>query len=85
MSHLLFHVFINDIFYFIDKGNLYNYADANTLSYSSTNYDELITVLESESNILIDWFYFNCMQANHEKIQVISTIKKKYNVDNLMT
>jgi hypothetical protein len=28
----LFNVFINDIFYFIDKGNLYNYADDNTLS-----------------------------------------------------
>ena len=63
-------------FYFIDKGNLYNYADDNTLSYSSTNYNELIAVLESESSILIDWFYFNCMQANPEKNQVIAVGKK---------
>lgn len=46
------------------------------MSYSSTNYDELITVLESESNILIDWFYCNCMQANPEKFQVIAVGKK---------
>ena len=76
LGPLLLNVFLNDIFYFIDKGNLYNYADDNTLSYSSTNYDELITVLEYESNILIHWFYFNCMQANPEKIQIIAVGKK---------
>ena len=58
-----FNVFINDIFYFIDKGILYNYADDNTLSYCSPNYDDLISVLESESKILIDWFHVNCMEA----------------------
>ena len=30
---LLFKFFINDIFYFIEYGTLYNYADDNTLSY----------------------------------------------------
>ena len=30
---LLFNVFINDIFYIIDKCSLYNYADDNTLVY----------------------------------------------------
>jgi succinate dehydrogenase flavin-adding protein (antitoxin of CptAB toxin-antitoxin module) len=56
--------------------SLYNYADDNTLSYSSTNYDELITVLESESNILIDWFYCNCMQANPETDMTIVMHKR---------
>ena len=76
LGPLLFNVFINDIFYFIEKGNLYNYADDNTLSYCSTNYDNLINVLESESKILIDWFHFNCMQANPEKFQAIAVGKK---------
>ena len=44
---LLFKFFINDIFYFIeygtlynyaDDGTLYNYADDNTLSYVNDNY-----------------------------------------------
>jgi hypothetical protein len=33
LGALLFKIFINDIFYFIEYGTLYNYADDNTLSY----------------------------------------------------
>ena len=31
LGSLLFHIFLNDIFYFINNGNLCNYADDNTL------------------------------------------------------
>ena len=41
---LLFNVFINDIFYFIKHSSLYNYADDNTLSFSSPDYDILISL-----------------------------------------
>jgi hypothetical protein len=45
---------INDIFYFIEHGTLYNYADDNTLSYADQDYNTLINVLENESSILIE-------------------------------
>ena len=35
LGPLLFNVFINDIFYFVKKGTLYNYADDNTVLWSS--------------------------------------------------
>lgn len=69
LGPLLFNVFINDIFYFIKKCDLYNYADDNTLSFHSPNFNKIISVLESESKILIDWFSFDCMQANPNKFQ----------------
>jgi hypothetical protein len=72
---LLFNVFINDIFYFIHKSNLYNYADDNTLSFHSPDYEKVISVLQEESDILIKWFSFNCLQANPEKCQVIAVGK----------
>ena len=34
LGHLLFNIFINDIFHIVDQSSLYNYADDNTLSYS---------------------------------------------------
>jgi hypothetical protein len=34
---------------------LYNYADDNTLSFSSPDYDILISTLEAESQVLIDY------------------------------
>jgi hypothetical protein len=54
MGPLLFKFFINDIFYFIEHGTLYNYADDNTLSYADQDYNTLINVLEKESSILLN-------------------------------
>ncbi|KAL4227059.1 hypothetical protein ACF0H5_015033 [Mactra antiquata] len=76
LGPLLFNVFINDIFYFINKGDLYNYADDNTLSFHTPNFNELISVLESESHILINWFYINKMEANPDKFQAIAVGKR---------
>ena len=45
LGPLLFNVFINDIFYFIEHGTLYNYADDNTISFSSPDFNRLIQVL----------------------------------------
>ena len=67
----MFNVFINDIFYFIHDSVLYNYADDNTLSYVYADCDQLETVLERDSEKLIDWFEFNCMKANPDKFQAI--------------
>ena len=78
LGPLLFNVFINDIFYFIKQSSLYNYADDNTLSYHNHNLDRLVTVLQEESNILLDWFNFNCMKANPDKCQAIAVGKKTH-------
>ena len=42
------------------------------------DYNTLINVLEKESSILIEWFNFNCMQANPDKFQGIAVGKKTY-------
>ena len=33
LGPLIFYIFMNDIFYFLEKSTLYNYADDNTVSY----------------------------------------------------
>ena len=78
LGPLLFNVFINDIFYFIKTCTLYNYADDNTLSFHSPDFSELIKFLQQEGKILIDWFSFNCMQANPGKFQAIAVGKKTF-------
>ena len=78
LGPLLFNVFINDIFYFVKKGTSYNYADDNTLSYGHPDFNVLTSVLESESNVLINWFKVNKMQANPDKFQVLAVGKKTF-------
>ena len=60
----------------LKKGDLYNYADDNTLSYGSNSVDDVIETLEEQSAILIKWFTENHMQANPDKFQAISIGRK---------
>jgi hypothetical protein len=78
LGPLLFNVFINDIVLFIKDSSLYNYADDNTLSFGSPDFDLLISTLESDSNHLIEWLKINKMQANPDKFQVLAVGKKTY-------
>ncbi|KAK3109165.1 hypothetical protein FSP39_024510 [Pinctada imbricata] len=77
LGPILFNVFINDIFYFIRHCKLYNYADDNTLSFSSPDFENLMKCLVEESKILIDWFDINLM-ANPEKFQALAIGKKTF-------
>jgi retron-type reverse transcriptase len=53
LEPVLFNIFINDIFYFISDSSLYNYADDNTLSFGSPDFDLLISTLEFDSNLYL--------------------------------
>ena len=71
LGPLLFNVFINDIFYFLKKGSIYNYATDETESYSNKYLYTTKDVLESESIICLDWFVNNKIRANPDKFQAI--------------
>jgi hypothetical protein len=45
------------------------------LSYGHPDFNVLTSVLESESNVLINWFKDNKMQANPDKFQVLAVGK----------
>jgi mannose/fructose/N-acetylgalactosamine-specific phosphotransferase system component IID len=70
LGPLLFNIFINDIFYFIEYGTLHNYADDNTLSYVNDIYEKLIDILEKESSVLIDWLLLQKCHAKGQKLKL---------------
>ena len=47
---LLFNIFINDLFLFIEKCTLYNYADDNSMAYSSTTLQNVLSNLRTLQN-----------------------------------
>ena len=69
LGPLLFNIFINDFFLFIEKCSLYNYADDNTISYSSPCLSDVLSNLQSGCNHVIEWFNYNGMKANPDKFQ----------------
>ena len=53
-----------------------NFADQNTLSAFAENVSKLINILQSESEVITDWFKKNQMTVNPDKFQVIIKDKK---------
>ena len=72
LGPFVFNIFINDIFYFLTKMKVYNYADDNTASYAHRKVETMKDTLETETSTTIDWFDNNQMQANPEKFQAFS-------------
>ena len=75
LGPLLFSIFINDLYLWITKTDLLNFADDNTINAAEETIENLISILEEESQAAIEWFKMNEMIVNPDKFQAI-IIKK---------
>ena len=75
LGPLLFNLFINDLYLWITKKDLLNFADDNTITAAERTIENLLSTLETESQAAIEWFKLNEMIVNPEKFQVI-VVKK---------
>ena len=71
LGPLLFNIFINDLLFINLSSKIYNYADDNTLSYVSSDLNEVKIKLEQDCLNVMEWFQANHMKANSEKFQVM--------------
>ena len=69
LGPVLFNIFMNDLFLFMEKCKLYNYADDNSMSKTSVDLQTVLHSLRHDGDIAIKWFSENGMQANPEKFQ----------------
>ena len=58
---LLFNIFINEIFYFMQDAYICNFADDNSLYTIEDNFKEVKTMLKKNFELLQGWFYENHM------------------------
>ena len=71
LSSILFNIFVNDLFLFINKAKLANFADDNTIYANSAEMETLLDILEKESEVAINWFKQNEMIVNPDKFQAM--------------
>ena len=83
LGPVFFNLSITDLFFFIEKTSMNNFADDNTLSAWGEPVFKSIDTLELESNIAIDWFTKNEMIINPDKYQAIILDKKKSDLTNI--
>ena len=62
---MLFNIFLNDLFLFVENSDLSNYADGNTLYSCGNNLEEVKQ--RGDFQIVTKWFYENYMVLNSGK------------------
>ena len=72
LGPILFNIFINDLFYVIEKSTLYNYADDNTMAHSKNNITDLNCELQTDVTNTTKWFDANGFKVNHDKFQCMA-------------
>ena len=56
LGPLLCNIFINDLYLWITKTDLLNFADDNTITAAERTIENLISKLETGSQVAIEWF-----------------------------
>ena len=74
---LLFNLYINDIFFFVNKCNIANYADDTTPYSEDTTIHVLLNSLETDTDTLIQWFSDNSLQLNADKCHLLISKRNK--------
>ena len=69
LGPLLFNIFINDLFFFVTKSEVCNFADDNTLYSCNKNLKHVFSNLKYDFRNVLDWFKINSMKTNPGKFQ----------------
>ena len=70
---LIFNIYINDIFYFVNEDTVVNFADDNTLHTIQSNIETLLNNLQSVSHTLLICFDNNFLKLNADKCKLLVT------------
>ena len=84
LGPLLFNTFINDIFMLIEKTEICNFADDNTIGDCGEDLSNILENLKNDLKVLLKWFKINFLQANPSKFQFMILGKKKRNLVKLI-
>ena len=67
----MFNIFINDLLFFKNEAKLANFADDNTIYAAKRDLNELLRLLEKESEVAIKWFSDSNVIVNPKMFQAI--------------
>ena len=87
LAPLLFNIFLNDLFLFVENSDLSSYADENTLYNSVSDLEKVKQTLREDSQIITKWFYENYLVLNSGKCHFIclgqNTVNEIFVYDNI--
>ena len=71
LGPLLFNIYLNDLFMFVNVAQICNYADDTTIYACDSNIESITETLESDALKIAEWFRDNCMKLNEDKCHLM--------------
>ena len=71
LGPILFNLFLNDLFLFIEETQICNFADDNTVYSCEKTIEQVALKLEHDIPRVLNWLKYNSMVANPAKFQVM--------------
>ena len=72
LGPLLFNIYLNDLFMFLEETDICNYADDTTIYACGPNIENVIMHLENDALRITEWFPNNFMKLNEDKCHLMS-------------
>ena len=79
LGPIFFNIFTNELYLWLTKSDLHNFADDNTVAVTCKNLNDLLHTLEKESESAVDWFRNNNVRAGPDRFQAIIMNKRREN------
>ena len=71
LGPLLFNIYLNDLLYLAESTEVCNFADGTTFSACDKDLKTLISRLEHDSHLVIEWFESNYTKLNQDKCNLL--------------
>ena len=71
LGPVLFNIYLNDLFMFLEETEICNYADDTTINLCGANIENVIMHLGSDALKITEWFPNNCMKLNEDKCHLM--------------
>lgn len=80
LGPLLFNIYINDLFFILENTDVCNYADDTGLHVCDTDLPSLLSSLEHDTALAMEWFESNYMKLNKGKCHLLLSGNKFENI-----
>ena len=80
LGPLLFNIYLNDLFMFLEETEVCNYADDITIYVCGPNVENVIAKLENDAFKISEWFPNNLMKLNEDKCHLMIFASKSNEV-----
>ena len=80
LGALLFNIYLNDLFYLAESTEVCNFADDTTFFACNKDIKTVISRLEHDSHLAIEWFESNYMKLNQHKCHLLVSGYKHENI-----